>query len=324
MPKRDPPSSRSTRAAARRLARWTQQAEDLPLRRDMVALLTYLRDNRVTGTQSTGNLTLKAVREVTARFVHPPELDTTIGDRTYRLRTEYDVWPLYFLHTLAEVGGLLAGGPSRRWRLTSEGARFLSASPAVQVWVLLIFWWKYVNWLIAYPFGRMDEDLPLRFEEITLAHLLSLPVDTRIDFEPFADELIQETGLAWTGPDVTDARRVLRTAISRMVVDILADFGALEREYQDEPWAESCAGIWSLSGSSPLAGICCRRSPRIARNDERAAPHHRYPSPADPLAILRALAGSDDHLAARIAGMAMARPRGGDPEEVAAALPLRT
>jgi hypothetical protein len=232
---RDQHASRSARAAARRLARWTQQAEELPLRRDMVALLTYLRDNRVTGTQSTGNLTLKAVREVTARFVHPPQLDTTIGDRTYRLRTEYDVWPLYFLHTLAEVGGLVAGGPSRRWRLTSEGARFLSASPPVQVWVLLIFWWKYVNWLIAYPFGRMDEDLPLRFEEITLTHLLSLPVDTRIPFEPFADELIQETGLACTVPDVAYARMVLHTAVSRMIVGILADFGALEREYQDEP-----------------------------------------------------------------------------------------
>jgi len=232
---RDQSSFQSTGAAVRRLTRWTQQAQELPLRRDMVTLLTYLRDNRVTGTQSTGNLTLKAVREVTARFVHPPELDTTIGDRTYRLRTEYEVWPLYFLHTLAEVGGLVAGGPSRRWRFTSEGARFLSAIPPVQVWVLLIFWWKYVNWLIAYPFGRMDEDLPLRFEEITLAHTLSLPVDTRIPFEPFADELIQETGLACTAPDVTYARMVLHTAISHMIVDILADFGVLEREYQDEP-----------------------------------------------------------------------------------------
>ena len=43
-------------------------------------------------------------------------------------------------------------------------------------------------------------------------------------------------------------------------------------------------------------------------------------SPTDALAILRSLAGSDDRLAARIAGMATARLRGVDPEEVAAAL----
>jgi len=91
-----------------------QQADALPLRRDMVALLTYVHDNRVTGTQSTGNLPLKAVREVTARFVHPPVLETTVGDRTFRVRSEYDAWPLYFLHTLADVGGLLVGGRARR------------------------------------------------------------------------------------------------------------------------------------------------------------------------------------------------------------------
>ena len=43
-------------------------------------------------------------------------------------------------------------------------------------------------------------------------------------------------------------------------------------------------------------------------------------SPTDALTILRTLAGSDDRLAARTAGMATARLRGVDPEEVAAAL----
>jgi len=43
-------------------------------------------------------------------------------------------------------------------------------------------------------------------------------------------------------------------------------------------------------------------------------------SPTDALAILRALAGSDDQLAARIAEMAMAHLHSVDPEEVAAAL----
>ena len=61
-----------------------------------------------------------------------------------------------------------------------------------------------------------------------------------------------------------------------------------------------------------MAGICWRRSPRTAWNDEGAAPHHRHPSPADALAILRALVGNDERLAVRIAGMATARLRGVD------------
>ncbi len=234
---------KTAEAAARSLSDWMQQvkgdqadqAEALPLRRDMVTLLTYVRDNRVTGTQSTGNLPLKAVREVTACFVHPPELDTTIGDRTFRLRSEDDVWPLYFLHTLAQVGGLLEGGRARRWRLTPDGARFLAASPPIQVWILFTFWWERVNWLIAYPFEGMGESLPPRFEEITLAHLLSLPAETRIPFEPFADRLIQETGLKWTAPNMTSARMLLHGSIQRMVIGILAAFEVVESEYQDKP-----------------------------------------------------------------------------------------
>jgi len=42
---------------------------------------------------------------------------------------------------------------------------------------------------IAYPIAGLGESLPPRFEEITLDHLLSLPVDTRIPFERFADSL---------------------------------------------------------------------------------------------------------------------------------------
>lgn len=224
-----------------RLNMWTRQLESiqvaqaLPLRRDMVALLTYLRDNRVTGTQSIGNLTLKAVRKVTARFVHPPKLDHTIGDRTYKLRTEYDVWPLYFLHTLAHIGGLLDGGPSRRWRLTSNGEKFLTIIPSVQIWLMLTTWWGQVNWLIAYPFGGMGENLPPNFEQVTLAHLLSLPANTRIPFESFADELIQETRLTWTAPNMTYARMSLHGAVRRMVIGILVNFGVVELEHRSKP-----------------------------------------------------------------------------------------
>jgi hypothetical protein len=234
---------KAAEVAARRLAAWMQQvksdqvaqAEALPLRRDMVTLLTYLRDNRVTGTQSTGNLPLKAVREVTARFVNPPQLESTIGDHTYRLRSEDDVWPLSFLHTLAYIGGFLEGGPSRRWRLTPGGEKFLIASSPIQVWILFTFWWERVNWLIAFPFAGMGESLPPRFTKITLAHLLPLPANTHIPFEPFADRLIQKTRLKWAAPDITHARMLLHGAIQRMVIGILVNFEVVETEYQDKP-----------------------------------------------------------------------------------------
>ena len=75
-----------------------RQAEMAPLRRDMVTLLSFVRDNKVIGTQSTGNMPLKAIREVTAHFVNPPKLDAVIGGRTFSLRSEEDLWPLHLLH----------------------------------------------------------------------------------------------------------------------------------------------------------------------------------------------------------------------------------
>lgn len=231
-------------SAERHFSKWLEQhhnvemireAEALPLRQDMITLLTFSRDNRVVGTQSTGNMPLKAVREVTARFAKPPQLDHTIGDHTYKLRSEAHVWPLYFLHILAEVGGLLAIAPARRWWLTPEAESFLALDPLLQVSFLFTVWWHQVNWLVAYPFEGMGEELPSSFNVITLAQLRSLASETRISFEAFADGLIEKTGLTWTAPDSSAATMLLHSSIARMVIDILVNFGAAKREYREEP-----------------------------------------------------------------------------------------
>ncbi len=137
--------------------------ETLPLRRVVVALLGYCRDHEVTGTQSTGNLPLKAVAEVFRPLVNPPRLERTTGEWTKGLRSEEEAWPVYLVHILAGEVGLLSGGPGLRWRLTQEGERFLTARAIQQVWTLFAAWWYRVDWFIAYPFvvaGSMySEDL---------------------------------------------------------------------------------------------------------------------------------------------------------------------
>lgn len=240
MPRRVPNKAESLQ---RRLALWIgqahtaeimRQAESLPLRRDMITLLTYVRDHKVVGTQSTGNLPLKVVRDVTARFVDPPQLDVTVGDHVYRLRSEEDIWPLHYLHILAAVSGLVAVAPARRWRLMPEGEMFLKTDPLLQVSYLLSIWWYQVNWLVAYPIQGMGEALPPNFSRVTLAQLRSLPVGKPVAFEKFADRLIKKTGLTWT-VDFDSAHMFLRSSIRQMVINILASFGGVTREYREEP-----------------------------------------------------------------------------------------
>jgi hypothetical protein len=221
------------------------QAETLPLRQDMVTLLKYTRDNTVIGTKSTGNMPLKTVREVTAHFVEPPVLDVPVGDRIYRLRSEADIWPLHFLHILAEVGDLVSTAPGRRWRLTEDGITFLKVEAFNQLVLLLGTWWSRVNWLIAFPRAGMGDDLPDFFEGETLTQLWGYAVGESIPFNIFAEELIARTGLRWTVPEFDDPDTgFLSRSIQSMVIEILERFGVIEVNYR---FREELPGLGTLS-----------------------------------------------------------------------------
>lgn len=233
-------------------AELVSQAEVLPLRRDMITLLTFVRDTKVIGTQGAGNMPLKAVREVTARFVNPPKLEETIGDRTYRLRSEANLWPLYFLHILAEVGSLMTTGSARRWQVTLHGESFLALDPLLQLSFLFSVWWNQVNWLVAYPLTGMGDALPRSFNQITLTRLRALPVRADIHFTGFADGLIARAGLTWTAPDSSWTTMRLRGSIAQMIVHVLERFGAIKCAYQKKPLGNSTISELTTFQITPL------------------------------------------------------------------------
>lgn len=207
-------------------------AEELPLRRDIIALLTYLRDHKVTGTQSTGNLPLKAVHEICAQFVFPPKLENSIGDHVYRVRSETEVWPLYFRHVLVSNGGLVTGAPSRRWKLTPLGERFLAAPSPLQIWLLLATWWMQTNWAIASPHNFEDGYMPPGFSRLALKQLLELPSGESASFEQFAIRMIEDSRMVWPTQDQDNAHRILRSIIERTVINPLVDFGILQTKHE--------------------------------------------------------------------------------------------
>ncbi len=207
--------------------------ETLALRRDMATLLLYFKEKHPVGTQSTGNLPLKAVREVCAQFVNPPVLDERIGDKVYKLRSEEDVFWLFYLHMLANTGGLVTGGQARAWRLTSSGEAFLNAASPLQLGFMLDVWWNYEDWRIAFPVSGLSQGLPVNFRKVILKRLLELPVGESIAYEPFADELIKESRFTWPSPDQDISKTIRRSAIARMVIYPLAGFGALEYGYKE-------------------------------------------------------------------------------------------
>jgi hypothetical protein len=220
-------------------------AEELALRRDVITLLNYLRDNKVTGTQSTGNLPLKAVGEICARFVDPPKLEEIVGEHVFRVRSETEVWPLYFRHILAAVGGLITGGLGRRWKLAPDGERFLAAPSPYQVWLLLATWWTQTNWAIASPYGFEDGYMPAGFSQLVLKHLLAIPSGEPASFARFADRMIEDSRMVWPIENQDSAHRILRSIVERTVINPLVDFGILQTEY--EPHKTLAAEFHELS-----------------------------------------------------------------------------
>jgi hypothetical protein len=224
-----------------------QAVEALPLRRDVLTLLNYLRTNRVTGTQSSGNLTLKAIRAVCAQFVVPPELETSIGKHVFHVRSESEVWPLYFVHVLASVGGLVMGGPGRRWLVTPLGEKFLEVPAELQVWLLFITWWKKVNWGIAWS-SLPDEFPPAHLRKIILECLLSLPVGQSLPHNHFADRVLEASRLIWPHGNGSHESSILHGLIESTVAEPLDRLGVLALEYGPHPtWGERFHELHSLT-----------------------------------------------------------------------------
>lgn len=213
----------------------------LPLRRDIVTVLEYLRDNKVVGTQSTGNFPRKDVQAIAARFCDPPLLEERIGDHVFRFQSEDDVRSLFMVHNFANGARLIDGGPARRWRLTPAGQEFLLASATEQTWALFAAWWYRMNWLIADPFASADDELPEEFSRAVLQNLRSAPDGSSIDRGAFSESALKATGwkrTSETPPATWD--RLMRMVIWT-VVEPLETLGLLagERKTVERSWGES-------------------------------------------------------------------------------------
>jgi hypothetical protein len=225
-------------------------AETLPLRRDMLTFLAYLKANRVTGTQSTGNFPLKDVHAICAQFATPPPMETRIGDHVFRVRSESEVWPLYFFHVLGSVGGLIQGSPGRRWQLTPVGEKFMTAPADIQVWLLFMTWWTQVNWAIAWSFS-VDEFPSSHTRNSILECLLKLPEGQASSYELFADQVIHAAGLGWHHAEGDHDRTILHGLIEATVARPLEKLGVLKLHGQPHPiWGEEFLKVSMLTLTS--------------------------------------------------------------------------
>jgi len=165
-------------------------AEALTFRRDVVALLIYLRDHKVRGTKAMGNFPRKDIRAMAARFENPMRLDLDFGDKVYELRTEDEVPEMIFMHNFVNTAGLILGGENTLWELTSLGEKFLASNPEQQAWFLVKVWFYQFNWEFPYPLwdAELSGDF-LRFQKTLIEQLLTYPNGQRIKIYTVTQDL---------------------------------------------------------------------------------------------------------------------------------------
>jgi hypothetical protein len=216
----------------------------------MVAFLRYLGDQQVTGTSSRGNLPLKHVAAVAAGFVDPPAMEVRFGTLVYPVRSEEEVWPVYFVHMLANGANLISGGPGRRWRLTKRGEQYFSAPADVQVRALLGGWWYQVDWTVALNYNIFGAPLSSWVPQSALHLLLENDAGQRVEYEPFVDRLIEKVGWRWEGEGAGDTSRYIGSSMEHMLVRPLEAMGVLTCECsKDEagPFAGETLTAFSLT-----------------------------------------------------------------------------
>jgi len=172
-------------------------AEEVPLRRDVMTLLTYLREHKVKGTKATGNFPRKAIRGITAGFVNPPILDEQIGDQEYKLRTEDEVLDLLFIHHFVNLAGLVVGGENKPWRVTHLGNLFMDRTPLEQAWFLTKFWFYDFDWDNCYPFDNVTLNDHLgAFQKVLLKLILGYPTGRPVEITKVLADL-DRTSPGW-------------------------------------------------------------------------------------------------------------------------------
>jgi hypothetical protein len=165
-----------------------------------------------------------------AGFVDPPALEIRLGAHAYPVRSEDEVWPVYFVHMLANGANLIAGGPGRRWRLTERGVQYLTASAVVQVRTLLAGWFFRADWNLTLAYDIFGGSLPSWVPQSVLYLLREIEDGQRAEYDRFIDRLIEKVGWRLEGERAQEMREELGLSMERMLIQPLESMGVLNGE----------------------------------------------------------------------------------------------
>jgi hypothetical protein len=235
-----------------------EKIQSLPLLTNIRYLLTYLQNNKVSGTSSTGNFSQKAVKDLVERIGYShPLLDKDEFSRM--LKNEDEVWAVYFVHLLAYWAELIDGGKGKLWKLTANGENFLGISLPEQLHALFSGWWFRGNWLITQHRFTRIQSLPPDFPKLIHFVLTSTLASQSMTFSDFCKMVLKALGYS-VELDTEDYQfRLLCDELEEMVIKPMEAFGFIICKKEEKNLRSS---IKSMELDSILLSDCGREALR--------------------------------------------------------------
>jgi len=202
----------------------------LPLRRDVVSLVTYIKEHKIKGTNSTGNFPRNAVQDIASLLAVPPVLKHEFRDLTIEFRYERDVRPVYTVHLLAYLAGLIEGSKGHSWSLTSEGKNFLISSSSEHFFILFITWWFKGDWSDFPVSFQIKDGFEIQFLDVVHSTLMELSPRESTDYSTFVLRMMELTGLKFSTHDFDSGLSRLKSDFEFAIVEPLESFAVLTTE----------------------------------------------------------------------------------------------
>jgi hypothetical protein len=192
----------------------------------MNAMLTYIRDNKVTGTKSKGNIPRKAVREIIEGSPYAKDLLSMIGGAPGNFRNVEEFPPFVYTYSLAVEADLITGGPGEQWHMTLDGEAFLNEDPRIQLGVMFLTWWYEINWLMATPLAALGSEMTDELRPLAYQSLIPLPVDQVVPFHKYAEPFLKDLNTSFE-KNSTIKEEVLSNFLGAVILVPLQGFGII-------------------------------------------------------------------------------------------------
>ncbi|MBE0447209.1 MAG: plasmid pRiA4b ORF-3 family protein [Actinobacteria bacterium] len=226
------------------LTRTTAAATANTLRIDMLALLNYIGDRELKLTQA-GNLMLKDVRAINELFVEPKKLDYELGGCINKLRTEEEVYRVWFLRILSQKGSLTKI-QRNKISLTKTAKEFLKKDPHDQLLQLFTAWLTKDHWGRWLYWPEVVE--PIMHKAYDVAYYLSkIPVGVSVEYDIFEQGLLNTLRLGFATDDPERAKQFSYIAIAQAILEPLELFGVVSLERGKDKYGHSKVAAVSLT-----------------------------------------------------------------------------